>query len=77
MKSVDSKPWAPSYNKIINSFENQLWEIKGRTGGYKPYEDAVAKYFYDNFLDKLEEKDSLIDQKNDYFKLIQFHPSYC
>ena len=76
VKSVDSKPWAPSYNKIINSFENQLWEIKGRTGGYKPYEDAVAKYFYDNFLDKLEEKDSLIDQKNDYFKLIQFHPSY-
>lgn len=76
LKSEDSKSWTPSFNKIIISFTNKLWDEKGRSGGLIPYEDAVAKYFHDNFIDILEEKESMIDQKEDYSKLIQFHPSY-
>ena len=76
MKSAESKPWRPSYNKIVESFENQFWNKKGRSGGFKPYEDAVAKYFHDNFSNELEEKETVIDQENNYHKLIQFHPSY-
>ncbi|GEN78032.1 McrB family protein [Chryseobacterium hagamense] len=76
LKSEMSKPWKPSYNKIIDSFNNKLWKIKGRTGGFKSYEDALAKYFYENHINSIsEEKQSLGDVK-DFQKIIQFHPSY-
>lgn len=76
LKSDVSQPWRPSYNKIIESFQGKLWEIKGRTGGFKPYEDAVAKYFYDNHLNSIHEVEKNIENTNDYICLVQFHPSY-
>ena len=76
IKSETSKPWKPSYNKIINSFENRLWEQKGRTGGYKAYEDAIAKYFYDNKSILIKEVEETINKKEDFIKVLQFHPSY-
>ena len=76
IKSETSKPWKPSYNKIINSFENRLWEQKGRTGGYKAYEDAIAKYFYDNKSILIKEVEETINKKEDFIKILQFHPSY-
>ena len=65
IKSETSKPWKPSYNKIINSYENRLWEQKGRTGGYKAYEDAIAKYFYDNKSILIKEVEETINKKED------------
>lgn len=76
IKSETSKPWKPSYNKIINSYENRLWEQKGRTGGYKAYEDAIAKYFYDNKSILIKEVEETINKKEDFIKILQFHPSY-
>lgn len=76
LKSDVSQPWRPSYNKIIESFQGKLWEIKGRTGGFKPYEDAVAKYFYDNHLNSIHEVEKNIENINEYICLVQFHPSY-
>ena len=76
IKSETSKSWKPSYNKIINSFENRLWEQKGRTGGYKAYEDAIAKYFYDNKSILIKEVEETINKKEDFIKILQFHPSY-
>lgn len=76
LKSETSKPWRPSYNKIIDSFNNKLWEIKGRTGGFKSYEDAVAKYFYDNHFELLKTEEKKIVEEKDFLNIIQFHPSY-
>lgn len=76
LKSDVSKPWKPSYNKIIDSFNNKLWETKGRTGGYKSYEDAIAKYFYDNHLESIPSLEQNVGNEKDFLKLIQFHPSY-
>ena len=76
IKSETSKPWKPSYNKIINSYENRLWEQKGRTGGYKAYEDAIAKYFYINKSILIKEVEETINKKEDFIKILQFHPSY-
>lgn len=76
VKSENSKDWSPSYSKIIVSFNNKFWEQKGRTGGYKPYEDALAKYFYDNFCAEVETKEIDLIVENENLKLIQFHPSY-
>lgn len=76
LKSDISKPWKPSYNKIIDSFNNRFWSKKGRTGGYKPYEDAVAKYFFDNHLDFIETSEQKLIKEDDFSLLVQFHPSY-
>lgn len=76
LKSESSKPWRPSYSKIINSFNNQLWKEKGRTGGFKSYEDAIARYFYENHLNSIQEVQKTISEKNDFLSIIQFHPSY-
>lgn len=76
LKSETSKPWRPSYNKIIDSFNNRLWKIKGRTGGFKSYEDAIAKYFYENHLNSINEEEQSISNVKDFQKIIQFHPSY-
>lgn len=76
IKSESSKPWKPSYNKIIDSFDNKLWEVKGRTGGYKSYEDAIAKYFFEVFFNEIKETDEKLFNSNDFIKIIQFHPSY-
>ncbi len=77
VRSEKSKVWSPSYNKIIDSYENRLWEIKGRSGGYTSYENAVAKYFNDKFADKMSEVTVEEKQDNVYKKMIQFHPSYA
>ncbi|PVV54114.1 AAA family ATPase [Chryseobacterium sp. HMWF035] len=76
LKSDTSKPWRPSYNKIIDSFNNKLWKIKGRTGGFKSYEDAIAKYFYENHLNSINEEEQNLSNIKDFQKIIQFHPSY-
>jgi MoxR-like ATPase len=76
IKSETSKPWRPSYNKIIDSFNNRLWKIRGRTGGFKSYEDAIAKYFYENHLNSINEEEQSISNVKDFQKIIQFHPSY-
>lgn len=76
IKSETSQPWRPSYNKIIDSFTNQLWLIKGRTGGFKSYEDAIAKYLYEKHLDDIENSEEKIEKIEDFSLLIQFHPSY-
>ncbi len=76
LKSETSKPWKPSYNKIIDSFDNKLFEIKGRTGGYKSYEDAIAMYFYENHLSSINEVEKSINEEKDFLQIIQFHPSY-
>jgi len=76
LKSDISKPWKPSYNKIIESFNNMSWEIKGRTGGFIPYEDAIAKYFYENHFESIPSVEENSVNEGDFFKLIQFHPSY-
>lgn len=76
LKSETSKPWRPSYNKIIESFNNKSWELKNRTGGFKPYEDVIAKYFYENHIDSIDSKEEKIFREQDFINLIQFHPSY-
>jgi len=76
LKSETSKPWKPSYNKIIDSFNNKLWKIKGRTGGFKSYEDALAKYFYENHINSISEEEQSLGDVKDFQKIIQFHPSY-
>lgn len=76
IKSDTSKPWSPSYNKIIDSFRNQLWLEKGRSGGFKPYEDAIAKYLFENYISEVPEVNENSDPQKDYISLIQFHPSY-
>lgn len=76
LKSETSKPWRPSYNKIIDSFNNRLWKIKGRTGGFKSYEDALAKYFYENHINSINEEEQSLGDVKDFQKIIQFHPSY-
>ncbi|SHK75391.1 AAA family ATPase [Chryseobacterium polytrichastri] len=76
LKSETSKAWRPSYNKIIDSFNNRLWKIKGRTGGFKSYEDAIAKHFYENHLNSINEEEQSISNVKDFQKIIQFHPSY-
>ncbi len=76
LKSETSKPWKPSYNKILDSFNNKLWEIKGRTGGFKSYEDAIAKYFYEVHLDSISELEKSVIEEKDFLNIIQFHPSY-
>lgn len=76
LKSDTSKPWKPSYNKIIESFDNKLWQIKGRTGGFKSYEDALARYFYEEHFEKIVSTEEKVYHEEDYLTLTQFHPSY-
>lgn len=76
VKSDVSKPWRPSYNKIIDSFNGKLWGVKSRNGGFKPYEDAIAKYLYDNYFDVIDEVEESVVKQSDFVSLIQFHPSY-
>lgn len=76
IKSGTSQPWRPSYNKIIDSFNNQLWLIKGRTGGFKSYEDAIAKYLYEKHYEAIESFEEKVEKIEDFLILIQFHPSY-
>lgn len=73
-KSETSKAWKPSYNKIIDSFNNKFWEVKGRSGGFKPYEDAIAKFFYETYFNDIEHVDVQIT--SNFWKIVQFHPSY-
>lgn len=79
LKSADSKIWTPSYNKIIKSFNEELYKISGRTGGLKSYEDAIAihlkKEIGDNFNpESISEDDEY--EYSDYLSIVQFHPSY-
>jgi len=76
IKSETSKPWRPSYHKIIDSFNNQSWLIKGRNGGYTSYEDAIAKYFYETHLNSIESSEQELQSEVDFLAIIQFHPSY-
>ncbi|RYX99906.1 hypothetical protein EON78_02380, partial [bacterium] len=76
VKSEISKPWKPSFNKIIDSFNNRLWLQKGRTGGFKPYEDAIAKYFFDYHFDHVETLKHEVIGDDEFSLLVQFHPSY-
>ncbi len=70
VKTDDSQVWTPSYNKIIESYNNRLFDAANRTGGFVPYEDAIAKFLFDNFQKYNGEN------KEDQVKLIQFHPSF-
>jgi hypothetical protein len=79
IQSATSQPWTPSYNKIIKSFNEELYNISGRTGGYKSYEDAIAMHLKTNIgktdISKIEE----FEDENDFIdfvQIIQFHPSY-
>jgi 5-methylcytosine-specific restriction protein B len=76
IKSDISQIWSPSYNKIINSYENGLWQLKGRSGGFTSYENAVAKYFHEKFSGQMEEVTVEERQDKAYKKIIQFHPSF-
>ena len=76
LQSEKSQPWRPSYNKIIKSFNGQLWLRKGRTGGYKPYEDAIAKHVFDNFYESIPDKSENLEKETEFVHLIQFHPSF-
>uniref|UniRef100_UPI001BB3A467 McrB family protein n=1 Tax=Capnocytophaga cynodegmi TaxID=28189 RepID=UPI001BB3A467 len=77
IKSDKSKVWKPSYNKIIESYNNQLFNEKGRTGGFKSYEDAIAKYLFENLDNKLiKSQTETLYKEEDFLQVIQFHPSY-
>lgn len=77
IKSDKSKVWKPSYNKIIESYNNQLFNEKGRTGGLKSYEDAIAKYLFENLDNKLiESQVETLYKEEDFLQVIQFHLSY-
>lgn len=76
IKSETSKPWRPSYDKIIDSFNNQSWLVKGRSGGYTSYEDAIARYFYETHLSSIESSEQQLQSEVDFSVIIQFHPSY-
>ncbi len=54
-----------SFNKIQEAYSNTKWEAGKITNGLDSYEAAIAKYIFNNNIDK----DSRI-------KLVQFHPSY-
>ncbi|WP_235889649.1 AAA family ATPase [Flavobacterium restrictum] len=58
-----------TYNSIIISIKDKLWESNDRTNGTYPYTDAIAKYVYNKIIKKEQKLDENI-------KLIQFHPAY-
>lgn len=70
VKTNDSEVWSPSYNKIIESYNNKLFDNEGRAGGFIPYEDAIAKYLFENH------RTPELETASGQVKLIQFHPSY-
>jgi len=70
VKTDESEIWTPSYNKIIDSYNHRFFDDTGRSGGFIPYEDAIAKFLFDYF------KNYNHDISEDLVKLIQFHPSY-
>ncbi|MGL5234923.1 MAG: McrB family protein [Empedobacter falsenii] len=78
-RSENSKPWYPTFNKIILSFNNELYKEKNRTSGFESYEDAIAKY-----LSEIIKKEELktVDiinydlETSPFYKIVQFHPSY-
>ncbi|CAM3007149.1 AAA family ATPase [Flavobacterium frigoris] len=79
VKSETSKPWSPSYNKIIKSYNEELFNVPGRTGGFKSYEDAIAKYLKDKITSDKSSLKTVIEDENgntDFVQLVQFHPSY-
>ena len=79
VKSETSQPWSPSYNKIIKSYNEELFNVPGRTGGFKSYEDAIAKYLKEKITsDKSSLKLDIEDENcsTDFVQLVQFHPSY-
>jgi hypothetical protein len=79
VKSEMSQPWKPSYNKIIKSYNEELFNVPGRTGGFKSYEDAIAKYLKEKITsDKSSLKIDIEDENcsTDFVQLVQFHPSY-
>ncbi len=79
IKSEKSKTWYPSFNKIIESFNNELFNKKRASNALIPYEDAIAKFLND----KIKKEDlKPIDTINydletsPFYKIVQFHPSY-
>lgn len=79
IKSEKSKTWYPSFNKIIESFNNELFNKKRASNALIPYEDAIAKFL----SDKINREDlKPIDAINydletsPFYKIVQFHPSY-
>lgn len=70
VKTDDSQIWSPSYNKIIESFNQKYFNDSGRSGGFIPYEDAIAKHIFDHH--NIFEEESADKQ----IQLVQFHPSY-
>jgi Cdc6-like AAA superfamily ATPase len=70
VKTDDSQVWSPSYNKIIGSYNGKLFNDPSRTGGFTPYEDAIAKHLFENH------GTMKMKAAGGQLKLIQFHPSY-
>lgn len=78
VKSETSKPWSPSYNKIIKSYNEELFNVPGRTGGFTTYEDAVAKHLKEKItFDNSILTTAIEDENSNFIQLVQFHPSYA
>ncbi|MFE3849303.1 AAA family ATPase [Flavobacterium sp. LB3P45] len=78
VKSETSKPWSPSYNKIIKSYNEELFNVPGRTGGFTTYEDAIAKHLKEKItFDNSILTSAIEDENSNFIQLVQFHPSYA
>lgn len=74
LKTQKTKPegWKASFKKIIESFNQELFEKESRTGR-GAYEDAVALFLNED----IKKSGKIIKKTNlDYLSLIQFHSSY-
>lgn len=72
LSGKDIAPKTISFNKIIESYSNKQWEPNRIKNGLDSYEAALAFYIYNKKNSTVKIKKS----KDEYIKLIQFHPSY-
>jgi len=79
LQSEKSKPWNPSFNKIIQSYNNALYNQKNRGRAFQTYEDAVALFLSEkiphNTLPAVNLEELNLDG-SPFYKIVQFHPSY-
>ena len=71
VESSKGTPYVPKFDEIATMYKNKSWQTEGQLkGGNDSYSAAVAKYIHQQF--------ELISDynKEEYIKIIQFHPSY-
>lgn len=79
LQSEKSKPWNPSFNKIIQSYNKELYKQKNRANAFKTYEDAIALFLTEKIpkhsLNQVNIEEFNLES-SPHYKIVQFHPSY-